>query len=746
MSAHPSDALLASLLAAVEAAPDDVPLRLHVAELLLGRGRGAEALQHCSRALAKAPADPAAVALLQRVTAALAGPPTSADEPTARLAPKGAPRRGPPARAGAVRLAPAEEQLSELPDVDTGPVPVEQPATRWSRTSAAARPPSGWPTSAGWSTSSSAWSCRSSGRCANPEMARAFGKGLAGGLLLYGPPGCGKTFLARAVAGELGAGFTEVGIADVLDMWVGRSERNLAEVFRAARRKAPHVLFLDEIDALGRKRSHLAHASSLRNTVNQLLTEMDSLAGRNDGVFVLGATNHPWDLDSALRRPGRFDRMLLVLPPDPAARAAILRHNLASARSPGSTTTGWSGSPSTTPAPTWPTSATPRPSGRWPSRCAPGRCAADHRRPAGRGPRGAPSTGPWFATARNVALFGNADGSYDELAAYLKKNRRCERARERTFSAVSGPASTAPGPAEWAERAEHLRAIGRLVDAEQAARAALADEPQDGALLGTLSAVLLSAERYRRGWRPPTPRGRRPGRRAGPPAARPAPDRAGPLRGGGARRLRLRVRCCPMSRPRPPATPARCRPPAGSASRCRWRTGWWRWPRTPRVPTCCSPTSRATCPTRARSPPRARLRAGAAAGPAERAGPPRPGRARRPQPPPGPGAARAHRRRPDGPGRAGDPAHRRRGDVAAVVAAADLADRGDRRHPGRQRDRDRGPDRRRDGAVASALLAGGDARDLPRQALPVVRARRPDRPARSPPRTWRWPTACWCTC
>src|SRR4051794_4167003 len=76
MSAHPSDALLASLLAAVEAAPDDVPLRLHVAELLLGRGRGAEALQHCSRALAKAPADPAAIALLQRVTAALAGPPT----------------------------------------------------------------------------------------------------------------------------------------------------------------------------------------------------------------------------------------------------------------------------------------------------------------------------------------------------------------------------------------------------------------------------------------------------------------------------------------------------------------------------------------------------------------------------------------------------------------------------------------------------------------------------------------------
>ena len=162
----------------------------------------------------------------------------------------------------------------------------------------------------------------------NPQLASAFGATAGGGLLLYGPPGCGKTFIARAVAGEIGARFSEFGVADVLDMWTGSSERNLAEIFAAARRNAPCVLFFDEVDALGHKRSHLTTSSSMRNTVNQLLSEMDSLGGRNDGVFVLGATNHPWDVDSALRRPGRFDRMLLVLPPDGPAREAILRHHL----------------------------------------------------------------------------------------------------------------------------------------------------------------------------------------------------------------------------------------------------------------------------------------------------------------------------------------------------------------------------------------------------------------------------------
>ena len=95
----------------------------------------------------------------------------------------------------------------------------------------------------------------------NPELREMYGKSLRGGLLLYGPPGCGKTFLARAVAGELGARFISVGLHDILDMWLGSSERNVHEIFETARRTAPCVLFLDEVDALGLKRSNLSHSA-----------------------------------------------------------------------------------------------------------------------------------------------------------------------------------------------------------------------------------------------------------------------------------------------------------------------------------------------------------------------------------------------------------------------------------------------------------------------------------------------------
>lgn len=160
----------------------------------------------------------------------------------------------------------------------------------------------------------------------NPELRRSFGKSLRGGLLVYGPPGCGKTFMARALAGELGAKFVAVGIADVLDMWLGQSEQNLKGYFEAARRQSPCVLFFDEVDALGRKRS-LMRYSAASSVISQFLAELDGLQADNRGVFVLAATNHPWDVDAALRRPGRFDWMALVLPPDGAAREAILRAN-----------------------------------------------------------------------------------------------------------------------------------------------------------------------------------------------------------------------------------------------------------------------------------------------------------------------------------------------------------------------------------------------------------------------------------
>ena len=161
----------------------------------------------------------------------------------------------------------------------------------------------------------------------NPELRRLYGKSLRGGLLLYGPPGCGKTFIARAVAGELGARFIAVSFADIIDMFVGQSERNIHELFEIARRNAPCVLFLDEVDAIGQKRSQLRH-TPMRSAVNQLLLELDDVSGNNEGVFLLAATNHPWDVDSALRRPGRFDRTLLVLPPDAAAREGVFRYHL----------------------------------------------------------------------------------------------------------------------------------------------------------------------------------------------------------------------------------------------------------------------------------------------------------------------------------------------------------------------------------------------------------------------------------
>jgi SpoVK/Ycf46/Vps4 family AAA+-type ATPase len=161
----------------------------------------------------------------------------------------------------------------------------------------------------------------------NPDVTAAFGLSVRSSLLLWGPPGCGKTYLARALAGELGLCSIHLGIADVLDMWVGSSERNVRRVFEEARRLRPAVLFIDELDALGHKRSRL-HSSSIRNVSNQLLVELDGAEADNEGLLVLGATNQPWDLDPALLRPGRFDRQVLVLPPDQPARRAILAHHL----------------------------------------------------------------------------------------------------------------------------------------------------------------------------------------------------------------------------------------------------------------------------------------------------------------------------------------------------------------------------------------------------------------------------------
>lgn len=158
----------------------------------------------------------------------------------------------------------------------------------------------------------------------HPELYAAYGKKVGGGILMYGPPGCGKTHLARATAGEIHAAFMSVGINDVLDMWVGSSEKNLHELFDQARRSKPCVLFFDEVDALAASRADMRHHGG-RHLINQFLSEMDGISANNDGLLILAATNAPWSVDSAFRRPGRFDRIVFVPPPDAPARAAIMR-------------------------------------------------------------------------------------------------------------------------------------------------------------------------------------------------------------------------------------------------------------------------------------------------------------------------------------------------------------------------------------------------------------------------------------
>lgn len=255
---------------------------------------------------------------------------------------------------------------------------------------------------------------------AHAEMFKAYGKQVGGGILMYGPPGCGKTHLARATAGEIQAQFLAVGINDVLEMWIGNSERNLHEWFEHARRNKPSVLFFDEVDALGASRSDMKH-STARQLINQFLAEMDGVRDSNDGVLILAATNAPWHLDSAFRRPGRFDRVLLVPPPDAAARAEILRivcqdkptEQIDYAQV-AKKTAGLSGAD---------------------LRAIVDVAVEDKLRQALKTGVPAPlrtkdllqaakrvksTTGQWFATARNYALYSNQGGTYDELLKYMK--------------------------------------------------------------------------------------------------------------------------------------------------------------------------------------------------------------------------------------------------------------------------------------------------------------------------------------
>ena len=158
----------------------------------------------------------------------------------------------------------------------------------------------------------------------NRALFKAYGKKLGGGVLLYGPPGCGKTLISKATAGEIQANFISVGIHQILDLYIGNSEKNLHQLFQLARDNPPAILFFDEVDALAADRKDFRE-SAIRTVINQFLAEMDGNIGSNDGILILGATNAPWHLDPAFRRPGRFDRIIFVPPPDEPAREAIIK-------------------------------------------------------------------------------------------------------------------------------------------------------------------------------------------------------------------------------------------------------------------------------------------------------------------------------------------------------------------------------------------------------------------------------------
>jgi len=406
-----SDALIASLTAAVTARPDDVPLRLHLAGLLLDAGRQGEAVGQVAQALQQDPANADAQALMRRalgnseMTAEKTSEkPTSDNDLSAyekefddvvppRFARAAADDEPEPVAGLADRMFDVERTTIRLADVGGMPEVKRRLELAFL------------------------------GPLRNPQLRKLYGKNLRGGLLLYGAPGCGKTFLARAVAGEMGAAFISLAIVDVLEMWIGNSERNLHQLFEAARRSAPCVLFLDEIDALGHKRSNL-QSSVMRTLGNQLLAELDGMDGDNDGVFVLAATNAPWDVDAALRRPGRLDRTVFVAPPDAEARTAILGYHLrdrpianikldalvrASADFSGADLAHLCDSAAEF---------------ALADSMAGGEIRMIEQRDFERALREIkPSIGGWLATARNVAMYANDTGAYDELAAYLKQRR-----------------------------------------------------------------------------------------------------------------------------------------------------------------------------------------------------------------------------------------------------------------------------------------------------------------------------------
>lgn len=158
-----------------------------------------------------------------------------------------------------------------------------------------------------------------------PKLAKKYNKRFGGGIMMYGPPGCGKTYFVSALAGQGKINLIKVKISSIMDLWVGNTEKNIEKLFREARKKKPCIVFVDEIDGLGGKRYGGPGNKYSDQAVNQFLMEVSELEEKKSEILVIGATNTPWNVDDALKRSGRFGKSIYVPEPDEEARKALFK-------------------------------------------------------------------------------------------------------------------------------------------------------------------------------------------------------------------------------------------------------------------------------------------------------------------------------------------------------------------------------------------------------------------------------------